>query len=177
MSNFLAEPITIFPIRPNRSIGGITGYVTLSESAVDKLTITKHPVQQGAMISDHAYKEPSELSVSIVAGVNTKPLSELYQDFLKLQSDRIKFDCVTGKRSYTNMLLTSISQTTDRQTENVLSLNLQMTEIITVQVTPTTVPPRAQQADAAKTGATEKGGRKSALKVLKDGIGNLLGGA
>jgi hypothetical protein len=177
MSNFLAEPITIFPIRPNRSIGGIVGYTTIDESAVDKLTITKHPIQQGAMITDHAYKEPSELSVKIVAGENEKTLSELYQDFLKLQSDRIRFDVITGKRSYSNMLLVSISQTTDRMTENVLALNIQMTEVIIVEVTPTTVPPRGKQKNAGSTGATEKGGKKSALKVLKEGIGSLFGGA
>lgn len=173
---FLSEPVTLFPIRPNRTIGGITGYVTVDENATDKLTVTRQPVQQGANISDHAYKEPAELSVRIVAGVNLKPLSELYQDFLKLQSDRQKFDVVTGKRSYSNMVLITVAQTTDKTTENVLSLNLTLLEIITVEVTPTTVPPRSRQKNAATTGATEKGGKKSALKVLKEGIGNLFGG-
>jgi hypothetical protein len=175
--SFLSEPITLFPIRPNRTIGGITGYVTVDENATDKLTVTRQPVQQGASISDHAYKEPTELSVRIVAGPQLlKPLSEIYKDFLKLQSDRTKFDCVTGKRSYTNMVLLSIGQTTDKTTENVLALNLTLLEVITVEVTPTKVPPRSRQKNAATTGATEKGGKKSALKVLKEGIGNLFGG-
>lgn len=176
MSNFLAEPITILPIKPNRSIGDITGYLTVSESSTDKLTITKHPVQQGAQITDHAYKEPSELSISILAGVNVKPLSELYADFLKLQSDREPFTVITGKRSYAKMLLTSVMNTTDKNTENVLSLQLQFQEIITVEVTPTKVPPRSSQRGAGTTGATEKAGKKSALKVFKEGIGSLLGG-
>jgi hypothetical protein len=72
--SFLSEPITLLPIRPNRSIGGITGYITLVENATDKLTITKHPVQQGATITDHAYKEPSDLSVQIIAGQNLKTI-------------------------------------------------------------------------------------------------------
>jgi len=176
MSNFLAEPLTIFAIKPNRSIGGISGHTTISETATDKLTVTKHPVQQGASISDHAYKEPTDLNVSIVTGSNLKPLDEIYQDFLKLQSDRIKFDVVTGKRSYSNMLLVSIGNTTDKMSENILSLSLVFTEIITVEVTPAKVPPRKSQANAGKTGATEKGGKKSALKVLKEGIGSLFGG-
>ena len=176
MSNFLAEPLSIFAIRPNRSIGGITGYVTLNETSIDKLTVTKHPVQQGASIVDHAFKEPTELNVSIITGANLKPLSEIYEDFLKLQNDRIKFDIVTGKRSYTNMLLVSISNTTDKTSENILSLNLVFTEIITVEVTVTRVPPRSNQSNAGITGATQKGGKKSALKVLTEGIGNLFGG-
>jgi len=174
--SFLDDPISIFPIRPTRTIGGITGYITIDENATDKLTVTKQPVQQGAAISDHAYKEPAELNIRIQAGQNIKPLPELYQDFLKLQSDRIKFDCVTGKRSYTNMLLVSIGQTTDKLTENVLALNLSLLEIITVEVTPTTVPPRKRQKSAGITGATEKGGKKSALVTLKEGIGSLFGG-
>ena len=172
--SFMSEPISIFPIRPTRTIGGITGYITITESATDKLTVTKHPVQQGASIVDHAYKEPSELNINIIAGAGLKTLEELYQDFLKLQSDRVLFDCVTGKRSYKNMLLVSIGQTTDKTSENVLSLQLSLLEIITVQVTPTTVPARSRQSNPAKTGATEKAGKKSALKVLKESIGSLL---
>lgn len=174
--SFLSEPIRLLPIRPLRSVGGITGHVTLSESASDKLTVTKHPVQQGAVITDHAYKEPSELNVRIVAGENIKPLSELYQDFLKLQSDRVPFKCITGKRTYSNMLLVGIGQTTDKANENVLALDLSLLEVIIVEVTPTRVPPRSRQANAGKTGATEKAGKKSALKVLKEGIGSLFGG-
>lgn len=173
---FLSEPITLLPIRPNRAIGTISGYVTLTENAVDKLTVTKHPVQQGASINDHAYKEPIELSIQLVAGATLKPLSELYEDFLKLQSDRIKFDVITGKRSFTNMILQSIGQTTDQKTENILALNLSFIEIITVEVTPTTVPARSRQSNPGTTGATEKAGKKSALRVLKEGVGNLFGG-
>jgi hypothetical protein len=51
-----------------------------------------------------------------------------------------------------------------------------MTEIIVVEVTPTSVPPRGKQANPGTTGATEKAGKKSALKVLKEGVGNLFGG-
>lgn len=174
--SFLSEPISLFPITPNRSIGEFTGHVTVDETATDKLTVTKHPVQQGAAIADHAFKEPTELSVKIVAGQNLKPLSEVYQDFLKLQSDRIPFEVVTGKRSYGNMVLLSISQTTDKITENVLALNLTFQEVIIVEVTSTKVPPRNRQGNAGATGATEKGGRKSALKILREGIGNLFGG-
>lgn len=176
MTDFLKEPVTLFPIRPNRSMGGISGYITISESATDKLTITKHPVQQGANISDHAYKEPSELTVSIMSSASlTKTLDEIYQEFLKLQNDRVPFEVVTGKRSYSNMLIASIGQTTDKLTENALALTITLTEVIIVDVVAKTVP-RSKQSNPGKTGATEKTGRKSALKVLKEGIGNIFGG-
>lgn len=172
--SFLDDPISLIPISPKRTMGGISGYLTIDENTTDKLTVTKHPVQQGVAISDHAYKEPSELNVKIQMGLNIKPLSELYQDFLKLQSDRTKFEVTTPKRTYKNMVLVSISQTTDKITENALALNLSLLEIITVEVTPTVVPERGKQANAGITGATEKGGKKSALKITDNATGGIV---
>lgn len=174
--SFLNEPISIFPIRPNRSIGMITGYLIIDEAGTDKLTVTKQTVQQGAMISDHAYKEPAELSMKIHMNDNEKPLSEIYDEILKLQSDRIPFSVVTGKRTYYNMVLSVIGQTTDKYTENILALNLTLQEVLIVEVTPTSVPARRRQSNPGATGATEKGGKKSFLKVAKEGVAGLLGG-
>src|SRR6516165_2153430 len=39
-----------------RSVGGIVAQVWISEQERDELHITEHPVEQGAPISDHAYK-------------------------------------------------------------------------------------------------------------------------
>ena len=37
--------------------------VVISEEHDDEVTVTRHPVDQGAPISDHAYKNPSVLNV------------------------------------------------------------------------------------------------------------------
>ncbi len=58
-------------VRPKRSIGAFTGYVAIEETHEDVLEITDHPVELGAKISDHAYKEPS--SVIIRAGWSNSP--------------------------------------------------------------------------------------------------------
>lgn len=42
--------------RPHGNIGPITTHVTIEENHVDDLVITKHPVEQGATITDHAFK-------------------------------------------------------------------------------------------------------------------------
>ena len=47
----------------NRSIGGLTADITIEESERDELTITEHPVEQGAPIADHAFKRPSEVTI------------------------------------------------------------------------------------------------------------------
>jgi len=50
-------------IRPTRKIGPLTAQVTVSETHSDELEITQHPVEQGANISDHAFKRPAELTI------------------------------------------------------------------------------------------------------------------
>ena len=52
-------------LRQGRNIGGILPNVTISEQHTDTLTITDHPVELGAQISDHAYKMPSELVMQV----------------------------------------------------------------------------------------------------------------
>jgi len=174
--NFLNDPISLFTTRKKRSFGKFNGFITPSESSVDKLTITKQPVQQGAMINDHAYKEPTELTMTIQFSRFSKPLEETYKELLELQSSREPFVVYTGKRVYNNMLIASLSNTTDKNTENVLAITLTLIEVLIVEVTPTSVPARSKQANSGKTGATEKSGKKSALVSIKEGIGNLLGG-
>ena len=46
-------------------VSGLGGYVAILEEHNDELEITQHPVQQGATISDHAYKLPARLSMQI----------------------------------------------------------------------------------------------------------------
>lgn len=185
MANFLQEPISLFPVKPQRSLSiteenkvvfEFKGYLTINEDANDDLEITQHPVQQGAAISDHSFKKPSVLKIRIIANDNEMPLTEVYQKLLDVQDERTPMKAISGKRVYQNMLLKSIQQTTDAATENVLALNLSLEEVIIVSVSPTIVPPRRKQRNAGSTGATEKAGRKSALATFKDGITNFLGG-
>lgn len=154
-------------VRPQRRIGSFTAMCVISETAKDELEITKHPVQEGAMISDNAYVKPSDVSIKVVFNDDEKPLQETYRLLLELQALREPFDVVTGKRIYKNMLMKGLGQTTDAENENVLSIDFTLEEIIIVQVEVTTVPPRAKQATPAKTGATQNAGAKSAKAVEK----------
>jgi hypothetical protein len=63
-------------IRPTRGIYGIQlpdgsqlpdiiAQATVEEHHNDELEITDHPVEQGAMISDHAYKRPAEVTLRL----------------------------------------------------------------------------------------------------------------
>lgn len=172
--SFLSEPISIIAIRPSRKIGDINVNVVMSEATSDTLTITKQPVQQGASITDHAYKEPTAFSMQILFRDNLAlSLSKIYQNLLDLQSSRVPFDVITPKRIYRNMLIGTLSQTTDKNTENCLSISIAFQEIIIVKVSTTQVP-RTKQKNPGATGKTENAGKKSALQSLKEGIGALF---
>lgn len=48
-----------------RSLGPLKGYVVFEEIHSDELEITDHPIEQGAKVSDHAYKRPAELTLKV----------------------------------------------------------------------------------------------------------------
>lgn len=58
-----------------RSIGGIIPDVTISERHNDTLSITSHPVERGAAITDHAFVNPAELNMQV--GFSDASLSAL----------------------------------------------------------------------------------------------------
>ena len=157
-----------------RFIGPYTADVTISEDATDEITITQHPVQAGAAITDHAYSNPAEVSIKAMFAAGQTPLNTIYELLLALQKSRETITIVTGKRTYENMLIQSLGQTTDATTENALSLSFKCKEIITVSVQTAKIPPRKVQKKLKKTAQTEKGGQKqpqpeppkSALRTL-----------
>lgn len=172
--SFLTVPLTLFPIRPTRRIGEISVNVVLNESTNDTLTITKQPVQQGASITDHAYKEPTLFSTDILFRDNPElSLSKVYQQLLDLQSSRVPFDIVTPKRIYRNMLIAVLGMTTDKSTENILKITASFQEVILVSVSTTNVP-RAKQRFPGGTGKTESVGKKSALATGLDAFSGLF---
>lgn len=115
-----------------RDIGGFVANVTLEEDHSDEIEISDHPVEQGAEVSDHAFKRPP--SVTITAGWSNSSLSALgnplyvqrvYNQFLGLQASLQPFSISTGKRVYDNMLIKRLSTKTDEKTENSLILTME----------------------------------------------------
>ena len=161
-------PTTQAAFIPERRIGSWEATITLEETAQDDLEITQHPVQDGAAITDHAYKKPTTLNIRaqyspMYVGV---PLDEMYQRLLKLQSDRIPIEVLTGKRLYGNMLVKSVSETTDKDTSQILNVSLTLQQVILTTVSTVKVPAasqkRAAQREPERTGSTEEAGTKNA---------------
>lgn len=163
-----------------RSIGGIIPDVTIEEHHTDTLTITDHPVEQGAMITDHAFKNPAEVTMyvawsnaslllsSIVSGSlfggKLDDVNDLYGRLLELQESRVPFDLVTGKRTYNNMLIKQISNTTDADSENALFLSIHMRQIIIVETAAVLLAPTSDQEAPEDTGPVENGGTQQPIE-------------
>lgn len=159
MSFVLSLPLP-FLKNNKRQVGSIDINVILTENTSDVLTITKQPIQQGAPITDHAYKEPTTLSMAVLFEDNIlKSLSAVYQDLQDLQNSRVPFDVVTPKRKYKNMLIATLGLSTDSRTENALAISLTLQEAIIVKVTTVTVA-RSRQKSPGTTGKTEPAGQK-----------------
>jgi len=154
-----------------RSIGPFNGYVCMSEDSTDVLEITQHPVQRGASITDHAYLQPSTVSIRFIYTPNlTTPLDQTYQQLLDLQASREPFTIVTGKRVYKDMLFKSINVTTDVTKENILSVIGDFQQIILVDIEETNVPERSKQKIPQKTDMTENKGDKKAVPVDENSV-------
>jgi hypothetical protein len=177
-------------IKPKRQIGPFTAQVTIDEVHTDELEITEHPVEMGASIADHAYKRPAEVTIrcswsnsptadgfvaglvgavtgtvsgvsSLLSGQSLGQVREVYQNLLQLQEQRIPFDVLTGKRNYSNMLVKTLRQETNKDTENSLMITatLRQVIIVTTQTVMVKTPTSAQQ-DPQATGATVNQGTK-----------------
>lgn len=160
-----------------RNMGGLQFAVVVEEQHEDKLTITEHPVEQGAKVNDHAYVMPAMLTiragVSDAGGVGKA--REMYEKLLDMMRKREPFDIVTGKRLYENMLLENVSTSTDSQSEHSLIVTAQCREVIIVRTQVSSVPPRKRHKNAARTGGVSDKGQKQAKarpqSMLKAALG------
>lgn len=132
------------------------------------LTITEHPIQTGASISDHAYMEAQSVtfeigmsdvmqdvsakSVTSFTGTSSSRSVNAYQVLKKLQSDRIPIDVITRLGTYKNMLIETISAPDDNKTLYGLKATVVLKEIFVVSVTTVKISERPQKSEATNEG-------------------------
>lgn len=144
-----AVPQTV-TIAPKRMMGPFTADAVVEERKHHKMTITDHPVEQNAKISDHAYRNPNEVVLTYAWSLSGSQaqndpnfLYNLFQKLLALQTERTLFTVYTSKNVYPNMLLEILDETTTKETENSLVIRAQCREIIIVTTQLITVPAAA----------------------------------
>lgn len=155
--------------RPRLRNGDISAQVTIEEAHTDQLAIMDHPVESGALISDHAFKLPAELVIKcgwsnsgvgplggVLAPGGFVPVDEVYWKLLALMKGRDLFDIFTARRLYRNMLIHSLQTTTDHDNGNALVMTLTCREVIVAKPNQVVaVPPRDLHKEPAKTAPVE----------------------
>lgn len=180
----LLSPVLFLP----RNIGGFVADVTIEEEHIDELEITTFPVEQGAAITDHSYKLPSQCRI-LVGYSNSSGASlgdpnyvrAVYDQFLQLQASRQPFDVFTGKRVYQNMLIRRLHTKSDKDNENSMFLDVELQEILLTTTQTTTVPPASSMNDPATNAPATSSGQRAlqsgsgynAAQALADGIAPL----
>lgn len=166
-----------------RIIGILMPDVTIREQHDDRMTITRHPVERNTPIADHAYLEPATLAMDIAWSDASESLLSgrgAYAALLALQATAEPFFVNTGKRLYRDMLIESISVSTEYKSENALFATVYMSQVRIVQAELIDFPIEEVQANPAATAATQETGprqatprRQSGLKQL-GGLGGML---
>lgn len=128
------------------------------------LNITSHPIQSGADITDHAYKEADELTFDIgmsdvmksivpgqFAGTNSRSVSA-YKKIKELQEQRLPIKVITRLGSYSNMMIQNISVLDDNTTTYGLRATVTLKQIFVVSVATVKISARAQKTDSTNNG-------------------------
>lgn len=172
--------------KTNRKIGPYLPDCAITEEHSDVLTLTKHPVEGGANITDHAYKEPSTLRLqwawsnsapanalggnlgsallsSVIGfGGSEDYIQQVYGNLLNLQVNGQVLTVSTGKRLYYDMMITGLSVKTDNNSAYSLPMEIELTQVILVATQSAQTPSQDQQQDPQQTAQTQAQGQTSA---------------
>ena len=137
------------------------------------VTTTKHPVQYGASVTDHAINEPDEVMLSIgmsdaATAAGTNHSVNAYQLLRQIKEKREPVTLVTRLATYANMLITSMSVPDDYTTMNALKANLIFTHIdiavVTVVTVQQTVSSSKTTTSSSSSSSKSKSSKKSSTK-------------
>lgn len=174
-------------VRSVKSIGGIQLDAVLSESHNNTIRLTTNPVEFGVDITDHAIIEPKK--INIIAEVSDTPLgtttfgfivdlitglfgtatadnltrsNAAYNAMVQLQELREPIEVQTRLKLYTNMIITGISTSQDKNSSRIVSMSISMEEVfITESEIIQLDPSQLQQGSTRQQGSSpKKAGRK-----------------
>ena len=127
-----------------QSIGSIEFDSLLSEQHESTLAITEYPVESGAPIADHAYRENDRLTLTIghsltrLEGVSEPDdifrLVELYDALKTAQRNAELLEVGTGIFQYENLLIQNIATVRDANNVTIMQVVVALREIRVVNV-------------------------------------------
>lgn len=173
-------------IEPTDLQGVLTGEViipdvTISEMHSDEVTVTQHPVDTGANISDHAFRQPatvvctfgwsssSRLINTAMSGASLSEIgsmlkakdsvADIYQKLLELKDSRTPIKLSTAKRVYPSVIITRVTTTTTVDSENAAIIEVTFQEILVAQAKTVTLA-SVQQQNPSRTASVKAGGQR-----------------
>lgn len=155
--------------QPNRRyFGTIIPDIVIEEISNDATQISQYPVETGAAIADHAYVQPAALIMrcgfSNSSHQNNLFVQEVYAQILALRNTLAPMNVSTGKRLYTNLLISSLAVTTDQESENALMIVVSFREVLLTSTSGGSgqAPDTSAAADQSQTGAVSSYGVSTA---------------
>lgn len=114
-------------------------YTPFEEVHEDQVIITEHPVDKGAVMSDHIFMRPPTVRLSLgwsnadIAASGPSYARDIYSNLLAMKNDRRKLAVVwTGKRLYKNMFMLNMMVRTDFKTEYALVADVEFKQLLLV---------------------------------------------
>lgn len=129
-----------------------------------EMVITKHPVQTGAPIADHAYLLPARLVLEIgisdammsyASGQYTSFASKsvsAFQTFLGLQAARVLMTVSSRLKTYQNMLITNVRAREEQRTKYALRASITFEQIFLASTAQQAVSAASQVTDSTAQG-------------------------
>lgn len=138
----------------------------LSAEHKSSATVTSHPVQYGAQVTDHAINEPDEVMLSIgmsdvMTVAETDHSINAFRRLKQIKEKREPVTLVTRMGRYENMIITSLSVPDDYTTMFGMKANIIFSHIEIVQVAVVTI----QQTVSASKKSSKKKSKKAKAKT------------
>lgn len=167
------------------NLGGYFFDAVFNVDTEHSLTITQHPVQTGANISDHAFVNPIRMTMQVgvsdcmayrsgadYGGDGDTKSVEAYRLLCKLQELRTPMQVVTRLNTYQNMLIESIDVSDDVSTLCALKATVNLVQVLVVNVGTEKVSARGWTTSAQKkSNEVQPGDNASALAKMEDATG------
>lgn len=158
-------------IIPTRYFANITADTVIEEQHEDRAQISDLPVEQGSTISDNVVDLPQSVTLTYGWSAGSPQnvsqsatfLRGIYTQIIQLKVSKVPFSIFTGKRVYANMLVETVSLTTDVNTENSLIVKVQCRQVLLVTTQTFRIP----------TDKTQVSQVQKAIGVAKQGLQQL----
>jgi hypothetical protein len=127
--------------------GGVALDATITEQHSGSQTITEHPVETGAKVTDHSQKDPDKLTLvgvvsdfpilrdinagpepSIIGGDPDRRAQQAYLELTRFKNEARLLQVVTELREYTDLMIETLSVPKDKGRRHVVEVTIGLKE-------------------------------------------------